>query len=137
MELFRKAALWQVEDHAFDWAKEKGLELNSSFPFPDLYLSDPLAQLVKENPTLEDFLYECLSRFTGRDYGHMSSLDLADNFLHREFNHKTTWLRGIWPSPSWGEVHLDVLYDMGLLHLYEVPPRALILEQKAKDPDMA
>lgn len=135
MKQFRAAAPWRVEDHAFDWAKEKGLEQHSSFPFPDLYLSDELAALLQEDPSRTDFLYECLSRFAGRDYGHMSSLDLVDNFLQRDFNHKDTWLRGIWPSPGWGEVHLDVFYDLGLLHLYDVPPRDLVREQKAKDPE--
>lgn len=134
MELFREAGLWTVDGQSHDWAKEKGLsQENSTFPFPALYLSDPLADLVKKDPQAADFLEECLSRFTGREYGHMSSLDLVDNFLQRDFKHLNTWLRGIYPSPGWGEIHLDVLYDMGLFHLYDVPPRELVVEQMQKE----
>lgn len=137
MELFREAALWTVDPQSYDWAKEKGLSAEASrFPFPDLYLSDPLAAYLEEDPALKSFLEECLSLFTGREYGHMSSLDLVDNYLQREFNHKDTWLRGIYPSPAWGEIHLDIFYDMGLFHLDDVPPRDLVLAQKDKDPDM-
>ncbi|MCI8415161.1 MAG: hypothetical protein HFF00_05975 [Ruminiclostridium sp.] len=137
MKRFREAALWTVDPQSYDWAREKGLSQEASrFPFPDLYLSDALGDLLTEDSALRAFLEECLSLFTGREYGHMSSLDLVDNYLQREFQHKDTWLRGIYPSPSWGEIHLDIFYDMGLFHLDDVPPRDLVLSQQKKDPDM-
>ena len=37
------------------------------------------------------------------------------------------------PSPAWGEIRLEIFYDMGLFHLEDVPPRALALEQSRKE----
>ena len=38
-----------------------------------------------------------------------------------------------YPSPAWGEIRLEIFYDMGLFHLEDVPPRALALEQSRKE----
>ena len=53
MELFRKAALWQVEDHAFDWAKEKGLVSGigeGKFGPGELLTREQVAQLTGKYP---------------------------------------------------------------------------------------
>ena len=65
--------------------------------------------------------------------GHLSSLDLVENFLNRDVHQKNTWMRGNYPSPAWGEIRLEIFYDMGLFHLEDVPPRALALEQSRKE----
>lgn len=67
------------------------------------------------------------------EYGHLSSLDLVENFLSRDVRGKNTWMRGNYPSPKWGEVRLEIFYDLGLFHRREVPPRALALEQSRKE----
>ena len=60
-------------------------------------------------------------------------MDLVENFLNRDVHQKNTWMRGNYPSPAWGEIRLEIFYDMGLFHLEDVPPRALALEQSRKE----
>lgn len=105
----------------------------SAFPFPDLYLDDKVAQLTREDPAVLPFLQQCLRQFVNHEYGHLSSLDLVENFLNRDVHQKNTWMRGNYPSPAWGEIRLEIFYDMGLFHLEDVPPRALALEQSRKE----
>ena len=105
----------------------------SSFPFPPLYLGDDLAQLAKEDPDLAPFLHQCLLQFVNHEYGHLSSLDLVENFLNRDVHQKSTWMRGNYPSPRWGEIRLEIFYDMGLFHREDTAPRALALEQSRKE----
>ena len=97
---------------------------SAPFPFPPLYLGDDLAQLAKEDPDLAPFLHQCLLQFVNHEYGHLSSLDLVENFLNRDVHQKSTWMRGNYPSPRWGEIRLEIFYDMGLFHR-ETPPPAL------------
>ncbi len=42
-------------------------------------------------------------------------------------------MRGHHPSPRWGEIHLEIFYDMGLFHREDTAPRALALEQSRKE----
>ena len=42
-------------------------------------------------------------------------------------------MRGNYPSPKWGEVRLEIFYDLGLFHLEEVAPRDLALAQSRKE----
>ena len=67
------------------------------------------------------------------EYGHLSSLDLVENFLSRDVQRKNTWMRGNYPSPAWGEIRLEIFYDLGLFHRGDVPPRSLALEQSRKE----
>ena len=101
--------------------------------FPDLYLDDKVAQLTREDPAVLSFLQQCLRQFVNHEYGHLSSLDLVENFLNRDVHQTNTWMRGNYPSPAWGEIRLEIFYDMGLFHLEDVPPRALALEQSRKE----
>lgn len=142
MELFRPAGLFVTDPADDDWTRQHGYTQKHEFPFPDLYLAEPVAALLKEKPEMSAFLERCLRMFVNHDYGHMSSLDLADNYIQREFAKKTCWLRGIYPVNDDGkaipgtydiEIHLDILYDMGLFHLETVPARDLIRAQKAKE----
>lgn len=84
-------------------------------------------------PRCPPFLQQCLRQFVNHEYGHLSSLDLVENFLNRDVHQKNTWMRGNYPSPAWGEIRLEIFYDMGLFHLEDVPPRALALEQSRKE----
>ena len=92
-----------------------------------------LCQLTREDPAVLPFLQQCLRQFVNHEYGHLSSLDLVENFLNRDVHQKNTWMRGNYPSPAWGEIRLEIFYDMGLFHLEDVPPRALALEQSRKE----
>ena len=133
MELFQPAALWQADPNQPDWTRDHGYADNSDFPFPDLYLDDALAKLAAQDPEVAPFLKTCLDQFTNHEYGHMSSMDLVENFLSREIHKQYTWMRGNYPSPRWGEIRLDLFYDMGLFYQGDVPPRDLVLEQSRKE----
>ena len=56
-----------------------------------------------------------------------------ENFLSRDVRGKNTWMRGNYPSPRWGEIRLEIFYDMGLFHREDTAPRALALEQSRKE----
>ena len=133
MELFRPAGLLQADPDSRDWTRDHGYAQVSSFPFPPLYLGDDLAQLAEEDPDLAPFLHQCLLQFVNHEYGHLSSLDLVENFLNRDVHQKSTWMRGNYPSPRWGEIRLEIFYDMGLFHREDTAPRALALEQSRKE----
>ena len=132
MELFRPAGHMEADPAGNDWTRTHGYAEKSEFTFPDLYLDDAVAALAPAEE-LKAFLEQCLENFVNHDYGHMSSLDLVENFLSRDVKKENTWLRGIYPSQNWGEVHLDIFYDMGLFHLDEVPSRELSMEQYRKE----
>ncbi len=133
MELFRPAGLLTTDAGSQDWTREHGYAQTSEFPFPDLYLDPKVAQLAAEDPALVPFLHQCLENFVNHEYGHLSSLDLVENFLNRDIHRKNTWMRGNYPSDTWGEIRLEIFYDLGLFHLEDVPPRALALEQTRKE----
>ena len=133
MELFRKAGIWKATAGQPDWARDHGYTEQSEFPFPALYLDPEIAALAQEDPEMTPFLNQCLEQFVNHEYGHMSSLTLVENYLSRDIRKENTWMQGIYPSPRWGEVHLDLFYDMGLFHRKEVAPRALALEQVRKE----
>ena len=123
MELFRPAGLLQADPDSRDWTRDHGYAQVSSFPFPPLYLGDDLAP----------FLHQCQLQLANHEYGHLSSLDLVENFLSRDVRGKNTWMRGNYPSPRWGEIRLEIFYDMGLFHREDTAPRALALEQSRKE----
>lgn len=133
MELFRPAGLLQADPDSRDWTRDHGYAEVSAFPFPPVYLDEDLARLAGEDPDLAPFLHQCLLQFVNHEYGHLSSLDLVENFLSRDVRGKNTWMRGNYPSPKWGEVRLEIFYDLGLFHRREVPPRVLALEQSRKE----
>ena len=133
MELFRPAGICRTDPDSRDWTREHGYAKASAFPFPDLYLDDKVAQLTREDPAVLPFLQQCLRQFVNHEYGHLSSLDLVENFLNRDVHQTNTWMRGNYPSPAWGEIRLEIFYDRGLFHLEDVPPRALALEQSRKE----
>ena len=133
MELFRKAAVIETGPNETDWTVQHGYAESSRFPFPDLYLDEDTAALLRTDPAFAPFLEDCLRRFTAHDYGHLSSLDLVENFLNRDIHRANTWMRGNWPSERWGEVQLEVFYDLGLFHRGQTPPRDLALEQSRKE----
>lgn len=133
MELFRPAGLLTTDAGSQDWTREHGYAQTSEFPFPDLYLDPKVAQLAAEDAALVPFLHQCLENFVNHEYGHLSSLDLVENFLSRDVQKKNTWMRGNYPSDAWGEIRLDLFYDLGLFHLEDVPPRSLALEQTRKE----
>lgn len=126
--------VWGRNDQGqLGWTRDHGYAEVSSFPFPPLYLGDDLAQLAEEDPDLAPFLHQCLLQFVNHEYGHLSSLDLVENFLNRDVHQKSTWMRGNYPSPRWGEIRLEIFYDMGLFHREDTAPRALALEQSRKE----
>ncbi len=133
MKLFRAAGELQTDPNSRDWTRDQGYAKTSVFSFPDLYLDDKVARLAAEDKDLEDFLQICLEKFVNHEYGHLSSLDLVENYLSRDIHGKSTWMRGNYPSPKWGEIRLEILYDVGLFHLEEVAPRTLALEQSRKE----
>ena len=81
MELFRPAGPLEAAPHSRDWTREHGYAQVSRFDFPDLYLDDKVARLVREEAELAPFLQRCLENFVNHEYGHLSSLDLVENFL--------------------------------------------------------
>lgn len=133
MDLFRKAGILQTDPSDADWTRKYGYAEKSEFPFPDLYLDPKVAALAKDDPDVVPFLNECLRQFVNHEYGHMSSLDLVENHLSRDIRKENTWMRGIYPSEKWGEICLEIFYDMGLFHADEVAPRSLALEQARKE----
>lgn len=133
MELFRKAAVMRAEPGDKDWTREHGLAKTSEFPFPDLYLHEKVVALAQQDADLLPFLEDCLRRFVNHDYGNIISMDQVENFLSRDQRQEYTWMQGIYPSERWGFVHLDLFYDLGLFHLEDAAPRALALEQRAKE----
>jgi len=133
MELFSKAERIQSLRTEQDWTVRQGYAQESSFPFPDLYLSDQAAELGRKDPAFLPFLRECIETFVCHDYGHLSSLDQVENFLSRDVRKEYTWMRGNYPSDAWGEVQLDIFYDMGLFHLNGTAPRDIALAQAKKE----
>lgn len=133
MDLFRPAAPLTAPAQSKDWTREHDLAQESAFPFPDLYLDEKTARLAAADPAFRPFLEDCLLRFVNHEYGHLSSLDLVENYLNRDIHKRNTWMRGNYPSPAWGEVRLEIFYDLGLFHLEDVPPRALALAQSKKE----
>lgn len=133
MELFRPAGPLETAPQSRDWTREHGYAQVSRFDFPALYLDDKVSRLAQEDAQVTPFLQRCLENFVNHEYGHLSSLDLVENYLSRDVHGKNTWMRGNYPSPQWGEIRLEIFYDMGLFHLEEVPPRDLALEQGRKE----
>ena len=133
MKFFRPAGQMEADAATYDWTREHGYAKTSRFCFPDLYLSDDIAQLAQTAPEVLPFLHQCLTQFVCHEYGHLASMDLAENYINRDIKGTSTWLRGNYPSPKWGEISLDIFYDLGLFHREETPPRALSIEQRRKE----
>ena len=133
MEQFKTAALREADAGVSDWTREHGYAEKSEFPFPDLYLDEDTAALVRTDPAFQAFLEDCLTLFTAHQYGHLSSLDQVENFLQRDIHKNNTWMRGNFPSEKWGEVALEIFYDMGLFHRNGPAPRDLALAQAKKE----
>ena len=77
MKFFRPAGLMEAEADTLDWTREHGYAKTSRFSFPDLYLSDDVAQLAEADPAVSVFLRQCLTQFVCHEYGHLASMDLA------------------------------------------------------------
>lgn len=133
MELYHTAALREASAEVSDWTREHGYAEKSVFPFPDLYLDGETAALLQNDSAFGPFLEDCLDRFAAHQYGHLSSLDQVENFLQRDVHRKNTWMRGNYPSEKWGEVALEIFFDMGLFHLNGPAPRELALAQAKKE----
>ena len=67
------------------------------------------------------------------DYGNIISMDQVENFLSRDMNKENTWMQGIYPTETWGNIHLDIFYDLALFHLEDAAPRAIALAQRDKE----
>ena len=133
MKLYRSAALRQASPDRPDWTRDHGYAQESVFPFPDLYLHESVEDLAEADPDFLPFLEECLENFTCHEYGHLSSMDQVENFLSRDLRQENTWMQGNYPSEKWGEVHLDIFFDLGLFHRLEKAPRDLALAQQRKE----
>ena len=133
MKLYCAAQLRRADGSRPDWTREHGYAEKSEFPFPDLYLHESVEALAENDPDFAPFLEECLELFTCHEYGHLSSLDQVENFLSRDVRKENTWMQGNYPSEKWGEVRLEVFYDMGLFHLLDKAPRDLALAQQKKE----
>lgn len=124
MKFFRPAGRMEAEADTLDWTREHGYAKTSRFSFPDLYLSDDVAQLAEADPAVSVFLRQCLTQFVCHEYGHLASMDLAENYINRDIKGLSTWVRGTYPSPEWGEISLDIFYDLGLFHREGTPPQS-------------
>ena len=133
MKLYRAAQLRKADAARPDWTRDHGYAEKSEFPFPDLYLHETVEKLAEVDPDFVPFLEECLEQFTCHEYGHLSSMDQVENFLSRDMRKENTWMQGNYPSERWGEVHLEIFYDLGLFHLLEKAPRDLALAQQKKE----
>ena len=133
MVLYQRAALRQAGAGEADWTRTHGYSEKSEFPFPDLYLEDAAARLAEEDPDFKPFLEACLGQFVCHEYGHLSSMDQVENFLSRDVRKENTWMQGNYPSEKWGEVHLDIFYDIGLFHLFEKAPPEVAKAQQRKE----
>lgn len=102
MKFFRPAGRMEAEADTLDWTREHGYAKTSRFSFPDLYLSDDVAQLAEADPAVSVFLRQCLTQFVCHEYGHLASMDLAENYINRDIKGLSTWVRGTYPSPEWG-----------------------------------
>ena len=119
MELFRKAAVLEAQPGEKDWTREHGYAKTSQFPFPDIYLHEKVSALA--------------ARFVNHDYGNIISMDQVENFLSRDQRKENTWMQGIYPTEKWGNIHLDIFYDLALFHLEDAAPRDLALAQRDKE----
>lgn len=137
MKLYRDAALRTADAARPDWTREHGYARESAFPFPALYLHESVEPLAEREPEFVPFLEECLEQFTCHEYGHLSSMDQVENFLSRDVRRENTWMQGNYPSEKWGEVHLEIFYDMGLFHRLEKAPREIALDQQRKEREAA
>lgn len=133
MKLYAPASLRKADPHHPDWTRDQGYAEKSEFPFPDLYLHETVEAFAETDPDFIPFLEECLEKFTCHEYGHLSSMDQVENFLSRDLRKENTWMQGNYPSEKWGEVHLEIFYDLGLFHLMEKAPRDLALAQQRKE----
>ena len=133
MKLFREAAGMEALPEESDWTRTHGYAQTSRFSFPDIYLHEKAAALAEEDPAFRPFLETCLRRFVNHDYGNIISMDQVENFLSRDIRREDTWMQAIYPTDSWGLVHLDIFYDLALFHLEETAPRDIALAQRAKE----
>lgn len=133
MELFRKAAVLEAQPGEKDWTREHGYAKTSQFPFPDIYLHEKVSALAARDENLRPFLDQCLGRFVNHDYGNIISMDQVENFLSRDMNKENTWMQGIYPTEKWGNIHLDIFYDLALFHLEDAAPRDIALAQRDKE----
>ena len=67
------------------------------------------------------------------DYGNIISMDQVENFLSRDMNKENTWMQGIYPTETWGNIPLDIFYDLALFHLEDAAPRDIALAQRDKE----
>jgi len=137
MKRYADAALRTAAPDRPDWTRDHGYAQESAFPFPDLYLHDSVADLLDTDPDFGPFLEECLENFICHEYGHLSSMDQVENFLSRDLRKENTWMQGNYPSEKWGEVHLEIFYDLGLFHRLEKAPRDIALAQQKKEREAA
>ncbi|MFR4757484.1 MAG: hypothetical protein ACLT9P_04715 [Evtepia gabavorous] len=128
------AGICRTDPDSRDWTREHGYAKASAFPFPDLYLDDKVAQLTREDPAVLPLSPAvpapiCQPRIRPSVLlgpgGKLSQPGCAPE-KHLDAGKLT-------PSPAWGEIRLEIFYDMGLFHLEDVPPRALALEQSRKE----
>ena len=133
MELFRQAAVLKARPGDHDWTRDHGLSQTSEFPFPDIYLHERVTSLAALDSALLPFLEECLYRFVNHDYGNLISLDQVENFISRDYRQANTWMQAIYPTKAWGNVHLEVFFDLALFHLEDVAPRALAMAQRDRE----
>ena len=133
MELFRPAGICRTDPDSRDWTREHGYAKASAFPFSRPLSGRQGCPADPGGPRCPPFLQQCLRQFVNHEYGHLSSLDLVENFLNRDVHQKNTWMRGKLPQPGLGRNPPGDFYDMGLFHLEDVPPRALALEQSRKE----
>lgn len=133
MELFRPAALMEAQPDDTDWTRTHGYAKTSQFPFPDLYLHERVSALAAQDGDLAPYLTTCLNRFVNHDYGNIISLDQVENFLSRDVRKENTWMQAIYPTEQWGNLHLEIFYDLALFHLEDVAPRDLALAQRDRE----
>ena len=137
MKLYAPAALRAADPRHPDWTRDHGYAEKSEFPFPDLYLHESVEDLFDNDPDFAPFLEACLEDFTCHEYGHLSSMDQVENFISRDLKKENTWMQGNYPSEKWGEIRLEVFYDLGLFHRLEKAPRDIALAQQKKEREAA
>ena len=132
MELFRPAGICRTDPDSRDWTREHGYAKASASPFPTSIWTTRLPA-DPGGPRCPPLLQPVPAPICQPRIRPSVLLGLVENFLNRDVHQKNTWMRGNYPSPAWGEIRLEIFYDMGLFHLEDVPPRALALEQSRKE----
>ncbi len=123
MELFRPAGLLQADPDSRDWTRDHGYAQVSSFPFPRCTGGGRPGPVGRGGPRPgpPSSTSACSSLST------MSTATLCPPWTWWKTSSTGTSTRnppgfGATTPPRWGEIRLEIFYDMGLFHREDTAP---------------